>query len=314
MRTVFLGTPELAVPSLHAMAANPEFRPLAVFTQPAARRSRRGHAEPSPVALEARKLGLTVHEVEKVSVGEPLEQLIALAPEVIVVVAFGQILRRQVLELPRHGCLNFHPSMLPQFRGAAPVQRAVLAGVVDSGLTIMRLVKALDAGPILLQRPWRMDPARTAEDLLAEAGQLGAPMLLEVLSRLETGIESHAQDDSLATLAPPLEKADGELHFHEPAADILNRIRAVQPWPRAQAWLNANGREIRLIVHRAQAAAAVAGASPGQVVAINRAGISIACGRDAVCLTQVQLEGKPARPAFDVANGLRLSPGARFRD
>src|SRR5687767_8199043 len=131
MRTVFLGTPQIALASLRAMAASAEFRPLAVFTQPQARRSRGGGAESSPVAVDARKLGLVVHEVGKVSKGEALDALIRLRPDVIVVVAFGQILRRDVLELPRHGCLNFHPSMLPKYRGAAPVQRAVLDGVVD---------------------------------------------------------------------------------------------------------------------------------------------------------------------------------------
>lgn len=293
------------------MAASDEFRPLAVFTQPQARRSRGGGAESGPVASEARKLGLPVFEVEKVSKGEALVELERLRPEVIVVVAFGQILRRDVLELPRFGCLNFHPSMLPKYRGAAPVQRAVLEGVVDSGLTIMRLVKQLDAGPILLQRPWRMDPARNAEQLLAEAGELGAPMLMEVLSRLETGLKWTEQDETAVTFAPPLTKADGKLRFAESAMQVVSRIRAVQPWPKAEAWLKLETREVRMIVH---VASAVDGnGKPGEVLAVNKQGINVGCGDGAVCLAEVQLEGKPARPAFDVANGLRLKPGATFR-
>lgn len=314
MRTVFLGTPEIALPTLRAMAAHGDFRPLAVFTQPPARRSRRGAAEPSPVGAEAQRLGLPVHEVESVSTGEALQQLVELQPEVVVVVAFGQMLKKAVLQLPRHGCLNFHPSMLPQYRGAAPVQRAVLEGVVDSGLTIMRLVRKMDAGPILLQRPWRLDPAKNAEELLAEAGELGAPMMLDVLSRLERGITATEQDESQVSFAPPLEKADGELQFADSAESIVNRIRAVQPWPRAESWVQTEERgELRVLIHRAELAKHEGSGSSGEVLAIDKRGIVVACGGGAVCLTEMQLEGKPRKPARDVANGLRLKPGAKFR-
>ncbi|MCB9894177.1 MAG: methionyl-tRNA formyltransferase [Planctomycetes bacterium] len=313
MRTVFLGTPEIAIPTLRAMSAVEEYRPLAVFTQPAARRSRRGRPEPSAVGAVAGELGLPVHEVEAVSKGEALEALIALAPDVIVVVAFGQILKKAVLERPKHGCLNFHPSMLPAYRGAAPVQRAILEGVVDSGLTVMRLVKKLDAGPILLQRPWRMDPAKNAIELLAEAGDLGAPMMMETLAKLDAGIEPRMQDESGVTFAPPLQKSDGELHFAASAVELVNRVRAVQPWPRAEAWLLGE-HETRVIVHHAQIAESAQSGRPGEVLAINQQGIVVACGSGSVCLGELQLEGKPRKPARDVANGLRLKPGAQFRD
>ena len=293
------------------MAAVEDFRPLAVFTQPQARRSRRGGAESSPVGTEAKKLGIPVHEVAAVSKGEALEQLIALKPDVIVVVAFGQILKKAVLDLPRHGCLNFHPSMLPKYRGAAPVQRAVLEGVVESGLTIMRLVKKLDAGPILAQQPWKMDESRTAEELLAEAGELGAPMMLDVLARLET-VEAREQDEGGVTFAPPLEKSDGKLHMESPAREVVNRIRAVQPWPRAETWLNVEERgETRVIVHRAELDTRQG--SAGEVVAVDKRGIVVACSEGSVCLQELQLEGKPRKPARDVANGLRIKPGMRFR-
>ena len=312
MRTVFLGTPEIALPTLRAMSADERFRPLAVFTQPPARRSRRGGAESSPVGVEAKALGLPVHEVEAVSKGDALDELTALKPDVIVVVAFDQILKKAVLELPKHGCLNFHPSMLPKYRGAAPIQRAVLEGVVDSGLTVMRLVKKLDAGPILLQQPWRMDESKTAEELLAEAGELGAPMMLDVLSRIET-LQAVEQDDSLVTFAPPLEKSDGELHFANAARDVVNRIRAVQPWPRGETYVNVPDRgEVRVIVHSAQMADAEG--SAGEILSIDKRGIVVGCGAGSVSLSELQLEGKPRKPARDVANGLRLKPGMRFRE
>ena len=315
MRTVFLGTPEIAIPTLQAMAGSEAFRPLAVFTQPAARRSRRGKAESSPVGTAARELDLPVHEVEAVSKGESLDALAALKPDVIVVVAFGQILKKAVLELPRFGCLNFHPSLLPHYRGAAPVQRAILEGVVEGGLTVMRLVKKLDAGPILLQQPWRMDAGKNAIELLEEAGRLGAPMMLEVLARLEAGIEARAQDESAVTFAPPLAKSDGELHFAaQSATQIINRVRAVQPWPKAEAWILGSDGDTRVIVHHAEPSGDERSGTPGEVLAINQQGIMVACGQGSVSLTELQLEGKPRKPARDVANGLRLKPGARFRD
>lgn len=312
MRIVFLGTPELAIPTLRAIAGRDAFRPLAVFSQPPARRSRRGRKSSSPVGVEARKLELPVHEVETVSKGEALDRLIELRPDVIVVVAFGQILKRTVLELPKHGCLNFHPSMLPAWRGAAPVQRAVLDGVMESGLTVMRLVKKLDAGPILYQRPWRMDTNKNADELLEEAGELGAPMMLDVLERID-GITPIEQDDEKATYAPPLTKDDGVLDLNEDARSVVNRVRAVQPWPRGELRLTDGGREIRVLVHRARVTEDAHSEPPGTVTAINSQGIVVACGVGSVHLVELQLEGKPRRHARDVANGLRLKPGARFR-
>lgn len=307
MRVVFLGTPEIAVPSLRAIAAAHEL--VAVFTQPPARRSRRGKPEPSPVGAAAQALGLECHEVESVNSGEALARMQALAPDVIVVVAFGQLLKKAVLNLPRFGCINFHPSLLPRYRGAAPVQRAVLDGVTDSGLTVMRLVRKMDAGPLLLQRPWRMDPALDAAELLEQAGELGAPMLLDVLARLP-GIAPREQDELQVCYAPPLTRQDGMLRCSEAALALHNRVRAVQPWPRAEAQLLRTP-EVRLIVHRTRAEAG--SGQPGEIVGINGDGIAVACAVGVLRITEAQLEGKPARPARDVANGLRLKTGERFR-
>jgi len=309
MQVVFLGTPELAVPTLRLLAAQPGMRPAAVFTQPPARRSRRGHLEPSPVGEAARRLGLEVHDVESVNSGPALDRLRAIAPDVIVVVAFGQILKRAVLQIPRHGCINLHPSLLPRYRGAAPIQRAVMDGIVESGITVMRLVRKLDAGPILMQRPWRMDPEKTAEELLAEAGQTGAAMMLETLRAIET-IRPVEQDDALTSLAPMLTRQDGELDFTRAAVELHNRVRAVQPWPRASCMLELAGGNKRLIVHRSSLAAGSGEA--GVVLGVDQAGIVVACGDGALRIAHAQLEGKPALPARDVANGLRLKPGARL--
>lgn len=314
MRTVFLGTPEIAIPTLRAMANDAALRPVGVFTQPPARRSRRGQATSSPVGEAGLRLGLDVHEVQSVSAGAAFETLAELVPDAIVVVAFGQILKQNALDLPRYGCLNFHPSMLPRYRGAAPVQRAILDGVTESGLTIMRLVKKLDAGPILKQQAWRMDEGKDAEELLTEAGELGAPLMLDVLRSLKDGLDAMPQNDELATYAPPLEKSDGVLDFGASARELVNRVRAVKGWPKAQCWLDLPDRgETRIIVHAGTPGNADQTGKPGEVLAINKQGIVVACGRGAVSLGELQLEGKPKQSAWDVANGLRLKPGVKFR-
>ena len=311
LNVVFFGTPSIAVPSLRALTLSPLLRVSAVFTQPAARRSRRGQAQPSEVALCARELGLELHEVESVNEGLALERLTALSPEAIAVVSFGQILKRCVLELPLHGCLNFHPSMLPALRGAAPVQRAVMAGVRTSGLTIMRLVRKLDAGPILEQRVWELGDTLNAEQLMRQAGELGAGMMRAVLERMARGeaIAAQSQDDARATFAPPLAKEDGVLDFRRDAAALSDLVRGVQPWPRAQCTL-ASETPRRIIVHEARLGEGSGNA--GEILATDKQGVLVGCGRGALWLTKVQLEGKSVVTGFELANGLRLKPGARF--
>jgi methionyl-tRNA formyltransferase len=294
----------MAVPTLRALAADAALRPLAVFTQPAARRSRRGEPEGSPVAAAARELGLELHETASVNEDGPLARLAELAPEVIVVVAFGQMLKKAVLGLPRHGCINFHPSLLPLYRGAAPVQRAVMDGVIESGVTVMRLVRKMDAGPILAQQPWRMDPQLDAGQLLEQAAQISARLVPETLRRLET-LTPLPQDDARATFAPPLEKHEGALDFAADAASLCNRVRATQPWPRA--WCVARGQ--RLIVHKALPEESPGDAAPGTIVRLDQTGMAVACGRGAAVLQVVQREGKPPLAARDAANGLRLAVG-----
>lgn len=310
INVIFFGTPVIAVPALRALAALQSVRVNAVFTQPAARRSRRSPAESCEVAVAARELGFETHEVASVNEGEAYNRLAALSPDLIAVVSFGQILKQRVLALPRLGCLNFHPSMLPKFRGAAPIQRAVMAGVRTTGLTIMRLVKKLDAGPILLQRPWEIGGERSAEQLMAEAADLGAQLLCEVVEKLATGeiVPERAQNDAEATFAPPLTRLDGLIDFRREARALCDQVRGVQPWPRAEVTLVEGSK--RVIVHEAWV---VDGSgSAGEVMGIDRQGVVVACGAGALRLTRVQLEGKSVVNAHDLANGLRLKPGARF--
>lgn len=312
MRLVFFGTPSIALPTLNALAVHPALRPLAVFTQPPARRSRRGDAESCEVAIQGRRLGLEVQEVSTVNEGPAFERLCKLQPEVVVVVSFGQILKRGVLQLPRHGCLNFHPSLLPRYRGAAPVQRAIMAGERTSGLSIMRLVKKLDAGPILLQQAWPLREEADAEALLAEAGELGAPLMVRVLERLEREDLPAAveQDDALASYAPPLSKDDGRLDFRRPAVALRDLVRGVQPWPRASCQLLMPAGARRVIVHRASSRQGQG--RPGRIETMEDEGLVVGCGEGLLCLESVQLEGKAVQPGRALANGLRLKPGDCF--
>jgi methionyl-tRNA formyltransferase len=167
----------------------------------------------------------------------------------------------------------------------------------------------MDAGPTLLQRPWRLDAETDAAELLAEAAALGAPLILEVLRRIDT-IAARPQDESAATFAPMLSKPDGELHFARTANELHNRIRAVQPWPKAEAWVEREA-PVRVIVRRASVTQGQG--APGSVLAVTTEGIAVACGDGALLLREIQLEGKPVRPARDVANGLRLHAGEKFR-
>jgi methionyl-tRNA formyltransferase len=179
-------------------------------------------------------------------------------------------------------------------------------GIVDSGITVMRLVRKLDAGPILMQRPWRMDPDKTAEELLAEAGEMGAAMIAETLRNIAK-VQPVEQDDTKATFAPMLTREDGGLDFTRGALELHNRVRGTQPWPRASCVLEGDK---RVIVHRSSVAQGAG--TPGEVLRIEREGIVAACGEGALCLREVQLEGKPRMAAREAANGLRLKAGMRF--
>lgn len=302
----------MAVASLRALAADPDLRPVGVFTQPAARRSRRGKASHSAVGEAALELGLPLIETPSVNRGEAFEHLTALKPDVIVVVAFGQMLSREVLNLPRHGCLNIHPSALPLYRGAAPVQRAVMDGVRESAISVMRLVREMDAGPILVQEPWPLDESKTAPELLAEAGERGAEIMCATLRRLNEGetIPAMEQDHEQATFAAPLTTDDGLLNFDQPATQVRDCIRAVSGWPRGVAWLDREP-AVRVLIHAASVAPESGVA--GEVIGINKDGFIVACNEQSILVREAQLENKPRRMGRDVANGLRLEIGEKFQ-
>jgi methionyl-tRNA formyltransferase len=230
LRIVFMGSPEFALPALNALAEN--YRVEGVVTQPDRPAGRGRELTPPAVKILAQEHNLPIIQPAKLRELEAMEQLRSWNPEVIVVAAFGQILRSDVLDLPPHGCVNVHASLLPRWRGAAPIQAAILHGDDETGITIMKMDPGLDTGPILSQQAIPITPKDTAGRLSPRLAELGAQLLLKTLPGYVSGeIQPQPQDDSLATYAPMLKKSDGELDFFEPAEDLARRVRAFNPWP-----------------------------------------------------------------------------------
>jgi methionyl-tRNA formyltransferase len=236
IRVVFMGSPDFAVPTLRTLAAH--YQVIGVVTQPD-RPAGRGRAlTPPPVKVLAQSLGMDLIQPEKLREPDAQARLKEWAPDLIVVTAFGQILRKSVLELPRFGCVNVHASLLPRWRGAAPIQAAILHGDALSGATIMLMDPGIDTGPMLAQRQAPILPNETAGKLSQRLSEMGAELLIQTLPQYLAGeIIAQAQDDTLSTYAPMIAKEEGQLDFNQPAEALERRIRAFQPWPGAfLAW------------------------------------------------------------------------------
>lgn len=300
-RIVFMGSPDFALPSLQALADN--YPVVGVVTQPD-RRAGRGRALTSPpVKILAEKLGLPLLQPPRLKAPDAFEQLQAWTPEIIVVAAFGQILRPAVLELPPLGCINVHASLLPHLRGAAPIQAALLNGDLKTGVTIMRMDQGVDTGPILSQRALDIKPDDTAQTLSARLAQLGAELLIETLPAYISGaIEPQPQDDTKASYAPLLEKEAGRLDFSEPAAALARRVRAYNPWPGAFTFRAGQ----RLKVLQAHAAPARTGEfyEAGQETLVD--GLPAAAAAPGLLvLDEVQPAGKRPMPGETFLNGVQ---------
>jgi len=304
---VFMGTPEFAVPSLRALV---ETQTVAgVVTQPDRPAGRGQRVVASPVKRFALEAGLPVIQPRTLGVREPeaMAQLRAWAPDTIVVCAFGQILKPAVLDLPPHGCLNVHASLLPRHRGAAPIPAAILAGDNETGVTIMRMDAGLDTGPLLARRSEPIRPDDTTLSLGKRLARLGATLLAEILpGHLAGKLTAESQDNALATYAPQIKKADGHLDFTRPVVELERRVRAFNPWPGAFAlWQD---QPLRIL--RAAVTANVEG-DPGSVTNTDR-GPAIACGSGGLLLLEVQPAGKKPAPAADFVRGARGFIGARL--
>ncbi|MFA5940023.1 MAG: methionyl-tRNA formyltransferase [Sinimarinibacterium sp.] len=305
MKLVFAGTPEFAVSALDALhAAGHDI--VGVFTQPDRPAGRGRKLTPSPVAQRAEQLGLRVFKPEKLR-GEAQQVLKDLAPEAMVVVAYGLILPQAVLDIPAHGCLNIHASLLPRWRGAAPIQRAIEAGDRETGVTIMRMEAGLDTGPMLLRAAVPIDEATTGADLHDRLAALGAQLIVDALTRMERGdLPSQAQPAEGATYAAKLSKEEARIDWSRPADEVARRIRAFNPAP--VAWTELDGERVRLFMARAQPTAPDCEA--GRIVAGE--GLLVACGRGAVRIERLQWPGGRVLDAREALASRRLA-GQRFQ-
>ncbi len=302
LRLLFAGTPEFAVPSLRAALAGGEV--LAVLTQPDRPAGRGRQPQASPVKQVAQAHGLPVLPPETLRDAAIQQQLAALAPDLLIVVAYGLILPQAVLDIPRFGAWNVHASLLPRWRGAAPIQRAIEAGDAETGVCLMQMEKGLDTGPVRLRATTPIAADDTGGSLHDRLAAMGAEVLAQGLARLSQGEAppAEAQEAALATYAHKLEKAEARLDWGQPAAVLARRIRAFTPWPMAEVMLDGE----RLRVHRATAQPGTG--APGTVLAAGKEGIVVACGEGALRLEVVQRDGGRAVAAADYINA---RPGLR---
>jgi len=297
-RLVFMGSPEFALPALRAL--NENYAILGVVTQPDRPAGRGKELTPPPVKALAAQLGLAIIQPERLREPAAMGQLNDWAPDLIIVVAFGQILRQAVLDLPKYGCINVHASLLPRWRGAAPIQAAILAGDEWTGVTIMRMDSGVDTGPILSQRGIPILPEDTAGDLSGRLGVLGAELLIETLPPYLAGeLQALPQSDSGITHAPMLKKEDGRLDFSHPAAELARRVRAFNPWPGASVlW---KGQPLK--IHRAHAVEGTPAQYGLHLIYGHKPAIGTVQG--ALVLDEVQPAGKKAMPGEVFLRGAR---------
>lgn len=311
LRVAFFGTPAFAVPTLDQLLRSSHLV-VGVITQPDRPRGRGQHVTAGPVKAVALAAGLPVLQPERLSRDWFEAPFLNLGADIGVVAAYGRILPDWLLAAPRLGLINVHASLLPRFRGASPIHRAVMAGDAETGVTIMRVVKALDAGAMLAAAHVPIGADDTAEDVERVLAVQGAALLVDTLDRIERGpVPETPQDEAFVTYAPKLTKAEGAVDWSRPAQEVHNKIRGLSPRPRSYAFLDGT----RFIVHRSRVADRPAGGTaPGTVMAASAAdGLVVACGDGrAIEITELQLEGRRAMPARELLASRHVEPGARF--
>lgn len=307
MKIVFFGTPAFAVPSLAALVADPACEVVAVVTQPDRPRGRGQKVTAGPVKTFAASHRLPVLQPARLAEPGVREAIEALGADLGVVAAYGKLLPAWLLALPPQGMVNVHASLLPWYRGAAPVHRAIMDGAVETGVTIMRVVLELDAGPMLDRIVVPIGIDTTSDALERELAVAGAGLLTRVLARMRAGpVTETAQDPAAATYAPKITRADAPIDWRRPAAALHDQVRGLHPWPHAS--FMCGGR--RIIAHASTRPGAVTGAAPGTVVAAGAAGIDIAAGDGQVLrLLTLQLEGGRPLPAAEFQAGRGLAVG-----
>jgi methionyl-tRNA formyltransferase len=309
LRVVFFGTPAFAVPTLDALLASPH-SVVGVVTQPDRPRGRGHHVSEAPIKARALDAGIPVLQPERLKDAGFIARLTALHADLGVVAAYGKILTDAVLALPRLGLINVHASLLPKYRGAAPVHRAVIAGETETGVTIMRVVKALDAGPMLASARCPIGPEETSEEVERDLARQGAALLVSTVDALARGAASETpQDESQATYAPRLTKNEGLIDWSARARRIHDRIRGLHPWPLAFTFLD----DRRIILRRSTVVSADKTADSGVVVEAAGDRFVIGAGAGTLAIRELQLEGRRPMTAREFLAGHSVAVGDRFR-
>ncbi|MCL5097269.1 MAG: methionyl-tRNA formyltransferase [Candidatus Omnitrophica bacterium] len=309
LRIVFLGTAELACPILEAIAGATDFQIVGVVTQPDRPKGRDLHLLPPPVKELAMRLGLPVFQPDRLRSEGAVQAFAQWHPDLILVTAYGQILPPSVLALPAFGCLNVHASLLPKYRGAAPIQWALLNDEAETGVTIMKMDEGLDTGPILSQQATPISPADDAQTLHDRLAQFGARLLLSTLPDYLAGkIAARPQPAEGVTHAPKIHKENGRLDWRLPARVLWNQVRALTPWPGAFTYQAAQPQPQLLKIWQTEIAESLSGA-PGEVLRADSGGLIVACGRNALRILELQREGKRRLNARTFLAGSDLQPG-----
>lgn len=308
MRIVFMGTPEFAVPSLEALLKSDD-SVVGIVTQPDRPRGRGQRLSPSPVKVIAQREQIPLLQPTKMKDPAFLAELSSWKPDLIAVAAFGRILPPAILSLPPRGCINVHGSLLPKYRGAGPIQWALINGEAETGITTMLMDEGMDTGAMLLQAKINIGPEDTAGSLSSRLAELGGRLLVETLSQLKAGtLTPLPQDHSQATLAPLLKKEDGVIDWSLPAISIANRIRGLTPWPGAFTFLGAD----RWTIYRAVAIDEAATPSPGQITALTKDAIHVATGSGVLAIHELQAANGRRMPVAQYLTGHPLQTGMQL--
>ena len=312
MKIVFMGTPDFAVPPLKALV-EAGYDVAAVVTQPDKPKGRGKSLLPTPVKEEALLHEIPVYQPQRVKNNrEFLDTLREIAPDVIIVAAFGQIIPRDVLELPKYGCINIHASLLPKYRGAAPIQQAVIDGEKESGVTIMQMGEGLDTGDMISRIVIPLESEETGGSLFAKLAQAGAELLIKTLPSIEQGtaVWEKQPEESPTPYAAMINKKMGLMDFHKSAVELERLVRGLNPWPSANTFVN--GKTLK--VWKSRADEKCSGEAPGTVILTDKEGIHVACKDGTLILTEVQLEGKKRMDAEAFLRGYHIEAGSRFTD
>ncbi|MDH3256158.1 MAG: methionyl-tRNA formyltransferase [Nitrospinota bacterium] len=308
MNLVFMGTPDFAVPTLRTLHTS-RHSVLGVVTQPDRPQGRGQEMQSSPVKRYALENGIKVYQPEKASAPEFVAECAALKPDLIVVIAYGQILRENLLSLPRHFCMNVHASLLPKYRGAAPINWAIINGDKETGVTTMKMDAGMDTGDILLMKKVAIEQDDTAQHLHDKLSEAGGALVLETIDQLEKGeLKFIPQKDAEATYASKLKKEDGCLHWDQEAESIRNRVRGLEPWPGAFGFLN--GKRLRFC--KVETGPGAKEDAPGVVMRVSDYGIEIGTLKDRIIVTEIQPEGKKRMTVKSYLQGHAVKTGDRF--